>query len=171
MKKKTLATLLTLTMLTTAAVPVFAADNDVTIDKTTNTGSTNITYKVESTYTVVIPPSITLDTATGKGTIDVAVNKAVITPEETLSVAISKADNSDGTTIFQLKDTKDHFVSYTIDKEGTTVNLNDKFLSMKGGETLPSVTLNITATGTPKIAGDHTDKLTFTAALATTSAE
>ena len=142
MKKKTLATLLTLTMLTTAAVPVFAADNDVTIDKTTNTGSTNITYKVESTYTVVIPPSITLDTAT-----------------------------SDGTTIFQLKDTKDHFVSYTIDKEGTTVNLNDKFLSMKGGETLPSVTLNITATGTPKIAGDHTDKLTFTAALATTSAE
>lgn len=170
MKKKTLATLLTLTMLTTAAVPVFAEEGD--------NRATELTYTVASTYTLTIPKTVSWKSADGAGAITITVDKAVIKPDETVNVSILNGDHPDGAdNPFRMIDAKGNFLSYKIEKKEvdetvTVVKLAEPFLSVTGEQTLPaSATLNVTATGTPKIAGDHTDKLTFTAAIATTSAE
>ena len=160
MKKKTLATLLTLTLLTTAAVPAVAFG----VDKTTDTQNIELTYKVESTFTMTIPADITLTGGTGSST--VGVSDAVIPFGQSLNITIA-SPNYD-TDSFRLKDgDKDNYIKYTIKNGATGISNNDKILSVTSGSATESVTLDYEAEQAKK-AGTYTDQLTFTATVAPT---
>ena len=165
MKKKTLATLLTLTMLTTAAVPVFAEDVDVT----TETGQSSIvTYKVDSNFTVTIPKDVTLKDGTGNGAIKVGAN-AMIPSGKSLTVTITNANKYDeADKKFHLVDTKDpnNTLGYTISTAGIDkVEKDVAFLTVPAGTVAEtSATLSYTADTVIK-AGEYEDTLTFTVAV------
>ena len=160
MKKKTLATLLTLTMLATAAVPVFAAD------VTTETGQeTTVTYDVTSSFTVVIPESVALTNGTGSG--EITVTDAVIDFGKNLNVTITSATNYDAAnSAFRLRDgDKESYVKYTIKNGSVDVKKDVAFLTVSAGTATGAATLTYTADKATK-AGNYTDKLTFTVGTA-----
>ena len=159
MKKKTLATLLTLTMLTTAAVPVFAAD------KTNDTGSTELTYTVESTFTMTIPADTTLTGGTGSST--VSVSDAVIPSGQSLNITVSSANYDTSNSKFRLKDQdKDsNYINYTITKNDNNITGGDSVLTVASGTETGSANLVYKADVT-KVAGTYKDTLTFTATVA-----
>ena len=161
MKKKTLATLLTLTMLATAAVPVFAAEGDVTTDG--GTKETAVTYNVASSFTVVIPESVTLTNGTGAG--EIKVTDAVIESDKNLTVTITNAVGYDSTNGFQLKNGSGDTVKYTIKNGETNVVKDVAFLTVPAGTAAGSATLTYAAAKATK-AGTYTDKLTFTVGTA-----
>lgn len=156
MKKKTLATLLTLTMLATAAVPVFAAD------KTSDTKNVELTYKVESTFTMTIPADTTLTGGTGSST--VSVSDAVIPFGQSLNITIASTNYD--TDSFRLKDGNNaNYIKYTIKNGSTPISNNDTILSVDSDNATGTVTLNYEAEQAKK-AGTYTDQLTFTATVA-----
>lgn len=159
MKKKTLATLLTLTMLTTAAVPVFAAGEAG--------NSTTLTYTVASDYQVVIPPDVPLSSENGTGDVTFQINNALIEFGKELNVSISESTNyADGK--FHLSDGHENTIEYTIKKDGTDVAISTSFLTVKSGNTTGSAKLDFKTAEDAVItaAGDYTDKLTFNVATA-----
>ena len=172
MKKKTLATLLTLTMLTTAAVPVFAAEGDITTDK--GTGATKLTYTATENFIVVIPPNVTLENGIGTGKIEVT--SATLDPSHSLNVSITDSKNKDADNAFRMiltgtsGDTA-KYVSYVItDKDDKAVKLDSDlstpFLSVASGVGTGSAELTYTAAkSTASVTGEYTDTLTFTATV------
>lgn len=160
MKKKTLATLLTLTMLTTAAVPAIAFGED----KTTDTQNIELTYKVDSTFTVTIPAETAL--TNGKGSSTVSVSDAVIPFGQSLNITIASTNYE--TNSFRLKDgANDNYIKYTIKNGATGISNNETILSVNSDNATGSVTLDYEAEQAKK-AGTYKDQLTFTAAVAPT---
>lgn len=68
--KKLFTLLLTAALATAAATTAFAADNTIKPGNDGNTdpktGTTNVTYMVQPTYTVTIPSTVTLSSTTKK---------------------------------------------------------------------------------------------------------
>ena len=154
MKKKTLATLLTLTMLTTAAVPVFAEEGE-------GNSSTLLTYTPDpNTYTFVIPPNTTI-AANGTGTGNVKVKDVLLDTGKSLTVSIGTSTNN-----FMLKkdESDTNGVAYTITKQpdATELKTGDSVLTVASGKGGDSVTLTYKA-NKPVVVGTYTDTLTFTA--------
>ena len=158
MKKKTLATLLTLTMLATAAVPVFAAD------KTSDTGNAELTYTVESTFTMIIPANTTLTDGIGSGT--VSASDVVIPSNKLLNIKV-KSTNYNSTDKFRLKDNNsDNYIKYTIKNGETAIDNEATVLSVAADTAVTPVTLNFALVDlAQKVAGTYTDTLTFTATV------
>lgn len=163
MKKKTLATLLTLTMLTTAAVPVFAADENVTTDG--GEKKTTVSYEVGSTFTVVIPATVTLTNGTNTGDSGkISVSDAIIPEGKNLTVTITDATNYDTTgNKFRLVDSANpnNYLDYTIKNGEAAVTKGTAFLSVPAGTATGDAALTYTAKANK--AGTYTDQLTFTA--------
>lgn len=153
MKKKTLATLLTLTMLTTAAVPVFAAEGG---------NSTLVTYTpTPNTYQVVIPATTTIDAGSGEGTGEIKATGVLLEDSKSLKVSIGTSTNN-----FMLKKSEDdtNGVAYKITKQGDNAELaaDSLILTVASGTGSGSVTLAYKA-DKPAVVGIYTDTLTFTA--------
>lgn len=161
MRKKTLATLLTLTMLTTAAVPVFAAEGD------SESTATELQYTpTPNTYTFLIPE--TTDITAVDGT-DIGVEDVLLEDGKILTVSIGNSTNG-----FQLKDDiGGGSVGYTITEKGKTEPLttNSPILTVASGKGGGTVTLTFKADKKPTKVGTYTDQLTFTAAITTPAGE
>lgn len=163
MKKKTLATLLTLTMLTTAAVPAFAAGT--AFDKDTDKGTTEITYKVDSTYTITIPVDVDLASTTKTGAVTIA--DAKIPFGQSLNIKVTSTNYDKENSKFRLKDgAKENYIDYKINDGSNDIANEAIILSAAAGTTEKTVNLTFSLVNSEQnIAGSYADTLTFTAAV------
>ena len=123
-------------------------------------GFTTVTYEVAPTYTVTIPPTVTIGengTTAEVSAADVVVNKG-----QYVSVTLA-ADNN-----FTVKTAEGAELAYTVTANGEAVAAGGEILAVnptdgKTGET----TLKFVAPETAQLAGDYTGTITFTIAVNT----
>jgi len=163
--KKVLTLALVGAMLTATGITAFATDIDQDAVKAgNNTGTMNVTYSVDPTYTVTIPASVTLggepstisvsdvNLATGKKILvklTDAKNKALVSGSE---FTVATGDATPATATYQVK------------KGTTALAIGDTAYEFAyDGETKTgSGTLTFTAPTDAKFAGTYSDQLTFT---------
>ena len=163
--KKKLALILSLCMLcgTSAAAQ--------TIDKDTTGGeqSAEVTYSVDSSYTVTIPESVTIDSTDGKGTGEVSIAANPILPAGTsyVWVGVNTGAHWGGTTLqMALETDSDYKLKYEITMSGNLTKVwpnnekNTPFLQLRSGST-ESTTLTFSLSEPVKVAGTYKDLLTF----------
>jgi hypothetical protein len=115
--KKLFVLILTVVMLATMPVAVFAEE---TAAETGNQESTDITYSVAPTYTVTIPTSITID-----GEADtISAENVVVEKGQYVSVALAENNN------FKVTTDEGAELTYTVTKDGTNIAGGDEILAV-----------------------------------------
>ena len=149
------------------AVPVFAAD----LNKDTTTGTTVVSYGVDSGYTVSIPSAVNFTSSTLTQSGQVTASNVIIENGKTLKVKMTSANytEEDGYTL-NYGDGEVSKIKYTI-KNGDVDFVNGaSVLEVAAGTTAGGTsTLNF-ATTTEDIeaatkSGEHKDTLTFTVSV------
>jgi hypothetical protein len=115
--KKLFALILAVAMLATMSVAVFAEE---TAAETGNQESTNITYSVAPTYTVTIPPAITID-ETEK---TISAENVVVEKGQYVSIAIATTNN------FVVTTDEGATLTYTVLQGEDTVDAGDEILAV-----------------------------------------
>lgn len=158
--KKLTAILLALVFTLSLSAPVLAVSG-LEITGAGN-GNTRLTYTVNSSYTVVIPPSVDL-TSTKTAEVRI-VSNPVIGAANRISVTITAATNYDDTNSKFRMVCGTNYIDYTIINGDIPVIKGSAFLYQNAGATADAV---VTLTFTPdavKYAGTYSDQLTFTVA-------
>lgn len=169
--KKTIAMISALAMMTAMAVPfgAFAEDTTKTLNKTTNSGTTEVSYDVASTYTITIPAGVTLSADTDKpATIGAAAN-LMLEDGKSVVVKLTSATNTSSGTTFNAKNSNEtSTATYTIKSGNNTIGLGESSdytdVVATFGTSTATQTQALTfskATGAT-YAGKHTEQLTFT---------
>lgn len=162
--KKLLTLLLTAALATAAATTAFAADNTIKPGDDGNTdpktGTTNVTYTVQPTYTVTIPASVTM-----LRTAIVRAGDVTLPKGQAVKVKLTDAKG------FKVKSQEGAELSYAVFQETVNgselVKLNDTVLSVasdakdKKGEALLTFAFANKAT----YSGTYTGTLTFTVSV------
>lgn len=161
--KKLLSIALTLVMVLSLSVTAFAAD--ITQDSNPKTADTNVTFNVDPTYTVTIPATVTLakDQDAGNYKQDATITASDVRLLEGQTITVKLASD------FQL----DTAASATY-KLPYTVKVGDSETAIATGDTVAtfntdtnsqSSTLHFAADN-PTYAGNYSDTVTFTIAVA-----
>ena len=166
--KKLLTIMLALVMVLSLSVTALAAD--ITQDSDPKTGTTNVTFNVDPTYTVTIPATVELEKKTAAD--------ETVTYEKDLTVSAENVRLLEGKQI-QVTLTSDFTLTNDTQNGGAATNLS--YTVTVGDSATPIVTDGVVATfGTstteqtsvlhfaaanPTYAGDYSDTVTFTIAV------
>lgn len=149
--KKIITILLTVAMLATMSVPVFAAN--------TTGGSAEIGFAVDPTYIVTIPATVTLDKKDAEGVITYE-NDYTLTAEAGLRLKKGEYIEVTVATDNEMTTNEGATLAYTITKGGNALE-NDVVATFTTDKAEQSSTIHIAA-GDPDFAGDYKDTVTFT---------
>ena len=155
--KKAFALILIVCLLATMSVTAFAAN--------TTGGSTEVSFKVDPTYTVTIPATVELNKVEDNGTVTYE-NDYTLTAQA--GVRLKKGENIEVTVAsdFEMTTTEGATLAYTITAEDAAVANNGvvaKFATDKAEQT---ATIHIAAND-PDFAGEYKDTVTFTLTVKT----
>lgn len=162
--KKLLTVVLTLAMVLSLSVTAFAADINQDIDP--KTGSTNVTFNVDPTYTVTIPATVEL-VKTGTDTItyekDMTITAAAgvrLLEGQSIQVTLTSDFNLETAASSTYK------LPYTVTVGGSTIQNNGVVATFGTNTAEQSSTLHFAANN-PTYAGDYSDTVTFTISVVT----
>ena len=150
--KKLLTLALVGAMLTATGITAYAVPGN----------TTEVSYEVAPTYTVVIPESVALgDTAV---TADIEATNVLLEDGKQIKVDLTAASNTASGSTFNAKN-GDSAVTYTISAGDKAIAVNDTVATFtaNGSKTL---TFSAADKSAATVAGAHTDTLTFTVSLA-----
>ena len=167
--KKIIEGLSAMAIASAMSLSALAADepenNTITIRSTdSQSGSTNVTYTVAPSYIVTIPGSAVINEegAETVQTASISASNILLEDGQKVTVELTSASNTESGSTFTAKNGETSSVNYSITAQ-ETVAVGDKVAEFTAaGEQL----LTFTKTGgTPTVAGDHTEQLTFTIAV------
>ena len=154
--KKLFAILLTVAMLATLAVPVFAADAPIK-------GSASVYFEVAPTFTVTIPETVELTEKNTDGVVTYE-NDYTISASENLRLKkyeyVSVSLESD----FVMETAETATLTYAITVNGTEIENGDEVATFDTSIAAQTATIHIAA-GDPEFAGRYEDAVTFTIAV------
>ena len=153
--KKLFALILAVVMIATMSVTAFAAN--------TTGGSTKISFNVDPTYTITIPPTVELQKVEDNGTVTyendytIGANAGVrLKKNQYIEVTVA----SD----FEMTTTEGATLDYTITAENAAVANNGVVATFGTDKNAQSTTIHIAAND-PDYAGEYKDTVTFTIAV------
>lgn len=149
--KKIITILLTVAMLATMSVPVFAAN--------TTGGSAEIGFAVDPTYIVTIPTTVSLEKNDAEGVITYE-NDYTLTAEAGMRLKKGEYIEVTVATDNEMTTAEGATLAYTITKDGNALE-NDVVATFTTDKAEQSSTIHIAA-GDPDFAGDYKDTVTFT---------
>jgi hypothetical protein len=149
--KKIITILLTVAMLATMSVPVFAAN--------TTGGSAEIGFAVDPTYIVTIPATVSLEKNDAEGVITYE-NDYTLTAEAGMRLKKGEYIEVTVATDNEMTTAEGATLAYTITKDGNALE-NDVVATFTTDKAEQSSTIHIAA-GDPDYAGDYKDTVTFT---------
>lgn len=154
-------------MLTLALAVVMMLSCSVTAMAATATEGANtvpVTYTENTSYTVTIPETITIDKNASEQTVSA---KDVMIPTGTaLKITVSSENYANNNWYVANKAAAAEKLTYTIKNGGTALKSGDTVLSVEAGNTAgASVPLTMQLTGNVTKAGTYTDTLTFTVSV------
>lgn len=122
--------------------------------------TTEVKYTVDPTYTVSIPAAVTLTDA--EQTQNITASNVILAQRQKITVKLTAASNTTSGSTFNAKNGTS-VATYTITKDSTQIALNDTVaeFTANGAQALTFSAANTTGI---KVAGDHTETLTFTIA-------
>ncbi len=150
--KKIFALILTVAMLATMSLTVFAEN--------TAGGSTEVTFNVDPTYTVTIPATVELNKAEDNGAITYE-NDYTLTAQA--GVRLKKGEYIEVTVAsdFEMTTTEGATLDYTITAGGNDVANNGVVAEFDTDKLEQTATIHIAAND-PDYAGEYKDTVTFT---------
>ena len=149
--KKIITILLTVAMLATMSVPVFAAN--------TTGGSAEIGFAVDPTYIVTIPATVSLEKNDAEGVITYE-NDYTLTAEAGMRLKKGEYIEVTVATDNEMTTAEGATLAYTITKDGNALE-NDVVATFTTDKAEQSSTIHIAASD-PDYAGDYKDTVTFT---------
>lgn len=149
--KKIITILLTVAMLATMSVPVFAEN--------TTGGSAEIGFAVDPTYIVTIPATVSLEKNDAEGVITYE-NDYTLTAEAGMRLKKGEYIEVTVATDNEMTTAEGATLAYTITKDGNALE-NDVVATFTTDKAEQSSTIHIAA-GDPDFAGDYKDTVTFT---------
>jgi uncharacterized protein YxeA len=149
--KKIITILLTVAMLATMSVPVFAEN--------TTGGSAEIGFAVDPTYIVTIPATVSLEKNDAEGVITYE-NDYTLTAEAGMRLKKGEYIEVTVDTDNEMTTAEGATLAYTITKDGNALE-NDVVATFTTDKAEQSSTIHIEA-GDPDYAGDYKDTVTFT---------
>ena len=149
--KKIITILLTVAMLATMSVSVFAAN--------TTGGSAEIGFAVDPTYIVTIPATVSLEKNDAEGVITYE-NDYTITADAGMRLKKGEYIEVTVATDNEMTTAEGATLAYTITKDGNALE-NDVVATFTTDKAEQSSTIHIEA-GDPDYAGDYKDTVTFT---------
>ena len=172
--KKALIPLALTALLALTATPALAANTITqgTAPTYTNTGDTNVTASVDTTYTITIPDSDTLKFENLKGTseeaartktFDVSAKDVTLEPGKQLNVTVTGKEN-----VFQMSNAAVSAVKlpYTITPAGGSVLSPGGTIAIFQNSETKSVSSTLVVDAPTMGAGNYSDTLTFTCTVA-----
>ncbi|MGN1126898.1 MAG: hypothetical protein ACI4RI_05600 [Ruminococcus sp.] len=165
--KKIITLALATVMVISATATAFAADTatDIGPESEPKNGSTEITYNVAPTYTVTIPDSVNLDTATSTANkLNITASNVVIPKGKELLVKLTGTSGTDNA--LTVKTAEGAEIAYTITKDTSNVAIGDTVLAVNP-ETANngSSTLKFIAPDSVTYAGTYSGTVTFTVSV------
>lgn len=170
--KKLVTGILTLALCMTTALPAFAADTIIDQDVTLPTdGKTTVSFHVDPTYTITIPATVTLEQTTAPdGTVTYESTETIsadagLRLEESgyIQVSLTACDYT-----LTAGDYTDYELPYTV-KVGSTEITSDNnkvaAFTTENNSAIQTSTLSFAAEN-PTYAGEYSDTVTFTVAVA-----
>jgi hypothetical protein len=149
--KKIITILLTVAMLATMSIPVFAAN--------TTGGSAEIGFAVDPTYIVTIPATVSLEKKDAEGVITYE-NDYTLTAQAGMRLKKGEYIEVTVATDNEMTTAEGATLAYTITKDGNALE-NDVVATFTTDKAEQSSTIHIAA-GDPDYAGDYKDTVTFT---------
>ena len=155
--KKLFALILTVCLLASTSVTAFAAN--------TEGGSTEVSFKVDPTYTVTIPATVELNKVEDNGTVTYE-NDYTLTAEA--GVRLKKNEYIEVTVAsdFEMITTEGATLDYTITAENAAVANNGVVAEFATDKAEQTATIHIAAND-PDFAGEYKDTVTFTLTVKT----
>ena len=168
--KRFITGMVTLAMVSAMApMNVFATENTIPLNANTSSGSTDVKYSVDPSYTVVIPASVTLsDTSTTNATISVdeTAKPFKLAKGQKLSVKIANEDTND----FKVTNADDS-LDYTVTADSETLAKGSTAAEFSNDDkTDKTLTFSKMDASEAKYAGDYTGTLTFDIAVESAAA-
>ena len=159
--KRFITGMVTLAMVSAMApMNVFATENTIPLNANTSSGSTDVKYSVDPSYTVVIPASVTLsDTSTTNATISVdeTAKPFKLAKGQKLSVKIANEDTND----FKVTNADDS-LDYTVTADSETLAKGSTAAEFSNDDkTDKTLTFSKMDASEAKYAGDYKGTLTF----------
>ena len=161
--KKLFALILPVFLLATMSVTVFAAE--IGPRANASQGSTEVSFKVDPTYIVTIPATVTLNKVEDNGTVTYE-NDYTLTAQA--GVRLKKGEYIEVTVAsdFEMTTTEGATLAYTITAEDAAVANNGVVATFGTDKNAQSTTIHIAAND-PDYAGEYKDTVTFTVAVKT----
>lgn len=163
--KKIITLALAAVMVLSASATAFAADTVIGPESEPKNGSTEITYNVAPTYTVTIPDTVNLDTATSTANnMNITASNVVIPKGKQLVVKLTGTSGTDNA--LTVKTAEGAEIAYTITKDASNVAVGDTVLAVNP-ETANngSSTLKFIAPDSVTFAGIYSGTVTFTVSV------
>lgn len=135
-----------------------------TLDMDTTSGTMDVTYGVESGYTVTIPGDLALTDATAK-TANVSASNVMIEAGEILKVTISSTNYANNNWNLVAEGAAANKLPYTIKADGVSVANGGTILSVADGIGSDESVLSFQLVDLPTRAGQYKDTLTFTVSV------
>ena len=159
--KKFVTLLLTAALAITAATTAFAADGTIDVGPTTTPVPTiPVTYKVDPSYTVTIPTSVTLNAATtSKAT--VKADGVTIPYDKKLAVTLNSSKN------FYVITDEGAKLKYNVKKDNGTTPISNgaAVLEVRSGSGSTELTFALDSNSAITYSGEYKDTVTFTVGL------
>ena len=161
--KKLFALILTAAMLMSLSVTAFAAE--IGPGANASQGSTEVSFKVDPTYIVTIPATVTLNKVEDNGTVTYE-NDYTLTAQA--GVRLKKGEHIEVTVAsdFEMTTTEGATLAYTITAENAAVANNGVVAEFATDKAEQTATIHIAAND-PDFAGEYKDTVTFTLTVKT----
>ena len=153
--KKLFALILTVAMLATMSVTAFAVN--------TTSGSTEVSFNVDPTYTITIPATVELERQEDNG---IVTYENDYTIGANAGVRLKKGEYIEVTVAsdFEMTTEQGATLDYTITAENAAVATGDVVAEFETDKAAQSTTIHIAAAD-PEYAGEYKDTVTFTVAV------
>ena len=159
--KKLFALILTVCILATMSVTVFAAE--IGTETNASQGSTEVSFNVDPTYTITIPATVELQKVEDNGTVTYENDYTI---EAVAGVRLLKNEYIEVTVAsdFEMTTTEGATLAYSITAGGNTVATGGVVAEFETDKNVQSTTIHIAAND-PDFAGEYEDTVTFTVAV------